>query len=284
MSPLLLCTDLDRTLLPNGAAPESPGARALFARLVRRPEVRLVYVTGRDRGRVERAIDTYDLPRPHLVVADVGTTIYDLRDGRWTRSIQWDDAIAADWAPQDHPALAAVLRDLDALSVQEPSRQGRFKLSYHVALGIDQPALDGVIAQRLTALGVRAARVWSIDEEAAVRLLDLVPACATKEHAVRFVGELLGISLADTVFAGDSGNDLPVLVSDIPAVLVANARPAVVAAVLQGADAAGTRDALYLAQGGWRGMNGCYAAGILEGLAHYHPGRVAAWLGDAVHP
>ena len=30
MRPLLLCTDLDRTLLPNGTAPESPRARALF--------------------------------------------------------------------------------------------------------------------------------------------------------------------------------------------------------------------------------------------------------------
>ena len=29
---LLLCTDLDRTLLPNGEQPESPPARALFAR------------------------------------------------------------------------------------------------------------------------------------------------------------------------------------------------------------------------------------------------------------
>ena len=30
---LLLCTDLDRTLLPNGEQPESPQARTLFARL-----------------------------------------------------------------------------------------------------------------------------------------------------------------------------------------------------------------------------------------------------------
>ena len=30
---LLLCTDLDRTLIPNGPQPESPGARAHFATL-----------------------------------------------------------------------------------------------------------------------------------------------------------------------------------------------------------------------------------------------------------
>ncbi|MFZ4666042.1 MAG: haloacid dehalogenase, partial [Prochlorotrichaceae cyanobacterium] len=28
---------------------------------------------------------------------------------------------------------------------------------------------------------------------------------------------------------------------------------------------------LYLARGGFLGMNGNYSAGILEGIAHYHP-------------
>ena len=53
---LLICTDLDRTLLPNGVQPESPGARRRFAALASRPEVTLVYVTGRHRALVEQAI------------------------------------------------------------------------------------------------------------------------------------------------------------------------------------------------------------------------------------
>jgi sucrose-6-phosphatase len=28
---------------------------------------------------------------------------------------------------------------------------------------------------------------------------------------------------------------------------------------------------LYCAQGGWRGLNGNYGAGILEGVAHFRP-------------
>jgi hypothetical protein len=28
---------------------------------------------------------------------------------------------------------------------------------------------------------------------------------------------------------------------------------------------------LYIARGGYNGMNGNYSAGILEGIAHYHP-------------
>ena len=56
---LLLCTDLDRTLLPNGEQPESPQARTLFARLAARPGVTLVYVTGRHRALVQAALDEY---------------------------------------------------------------------------------------------------------------------------------------------------------------------------------------------------------------------------------
>ncbi|MDH5258324.1 MAG: haloacid dehalogenase, partial [Gammaproteobacteria bacterium] len=55
MRRLLLCTDLDRTLLPNGRQPESEQARKLFGRLASRPEVTLVYVTGRDPVLVEDA-------------------------------------------------------------------------------------------------------------------------------------------------------------------------------------------------------------------------------------
>jgi hypothetical protein len=35
---------------------------------------------------------------------------------------------------------------------------------------------------------------------------------------------------------------------------------------------------LYIAQGGFLGMNGNYSAGILEGLAHYHP-YTREWMG-----
>lgn len=47
----LLCSDLDRTALPNG-----PQSGALFAVLAARPEVTLACVSGRDRYSVEQAI------------------------------------------------------------------------------------------------------------------------------------------------------------------------------------------------------------------------------------
>ena len=81
------------------------------------------------------------------------------------------------------------------------------------------------------------------------------------------------------MFAGDSGNDLPVLTSDVPAVLVHNAADNVREQALSDARAAGTLDQLYLAQGGFMGMNGNYSAGIVEGVIHYRP-DLENWLSN----
>ncbi|MDD5277589.1 MAG: HAD family hydrolase [Methylovulum sp.] len=86
-----------------------------------------------------------------------------------------------------------------------------------------------------------------------------------------------GFDNTNTVFAGDSGNDLPVLVSAVPSVLVANADAEVVQQAQTLTREQGTTAAFYLAQGGFLGMNGNYSAGILEGVAHYHP-DIQLWL------
>ena len=73
---LLICTDLDRTLLPNGSQPESSGARELFRRVTSDPSVSLAYVSGRHQQLVLDAIREYAIPWPDWVIADVGSTIY----------------------------------------------------------------------------------------------------------------------------------------------------------------------------------------------------------------
>jgi hypothetical protein len=63
----------------------------------------------------------------------------------------------------------------------------------------------------------------------------------------------------------------------LPSVLVANAGPEIYQQALQQAKNNGSQDMLYLAQGDFHGMNGNYAAGILEGLAHYYPHTKTWW-------
>jgi len=269
-SRLLLCTDLDRTLLPNGPQPESPTARLVLNRLAQRPEVTLAYVTGRHRKLVEKVIGLYQLPLPDYVITDVGTKLYRLEDGYWEVQTDWEEAIADDWGDLTYSDLADMFRGIRSLRIQENSKQNTHKLSYYVPLHTARDALMADMRERLEARGVRASLIWSVDEPAGIGLLDVLPARATKLQAIQFLANRLGFATRDIVYAGDSGNDLPVLASGIPSVLVANASPEVRKVAEEAARAAGWADRLYLARGGVLGMNGNYSAGILEGVAHYH--------------
>lgn len=271
MSPLLLCTDLDRTLIPNGREPESPGALERFRRFVAEQGVTLTYVSGRHRALVEQATRDFRLPLPDYVIGDVGTSLYRVREGSWIRASDWEEIIGAAWAGLDPGALAALFADLPELRPQEPEKQGRYKLSYYAPAVLDPEPLLARLRERLAQTQARASLVWSIDETAGIGLLDVLPEGATKYHALVYLMGLTGHDESTTLFAGDSGNDLEVLASGIPAVLVANGHPAVRSQAQRLAEERGCEDRLYHAVGAWGGMNGNYSAGILEGVAHFHP-------------
>ena len=267
----LICADLDRTLLPNGSEPESPEARPRFRRLASRPDVRVAYVSGRNRDQIASALGEYELPEPDFAIADVGATIYSVRDDGWHEWTSWNNRLATDWPPGTRERLRGSLRDLEDLIEQEDSRQGPFKLSYFVATGADPVTALARVRAAIVRSGAPAASVWSTDAVLEVGLLDVLPPSATKLHAIEHLMEGERIDHAHTVFAGDSGNDLSVLVSGVPSVLVANATGDVRAEAVRRSERAGTAWALYLPRGGLFGMNGNYAGGVLEGVAHFHP-------------
>ncbi|MEW8069887.1 MAG: HAD-IIB family hydrolase [Candidatus Thiodiazotropha sp.] len=268
---LLICTDLDRTLIPNGPQPESEGALERFKQLCASETVLLAYVSGRDQSLVRDAIANYSLPQPDYVIGDVGTSLYhvDTPDD-WSHQANWDEHISQDWQGRSHQDLKQLFADIPGLRLQEEAKQNRFKLSYYVSPDqAHQPILDEMDL-RLQREKVAASLVWSVDETVNIGLLDVLPERATKYHAIDFLRESLGYTLNETVFSGDSGNDMEVLISPIPAVLVANAQPEVRQKAQQLVDENGNGDSLYMAKGGFMAMNGNYSAGILEGAAHYH--------------
>jgi sucrose-6-phosphatase len=273
---LLICTDLDRTLLPNGTQPESPHARERFARFCQRGEVTLVYVSGRNKKLVEKAITCYRLPQPALVISDVGTMIYDLRNGDWHTLHEWEIEIAPDWNGMTSGDLSKLFHDIKSLNMQERDKQNIYKLSYYFSLHQDKNKLIEIIQQRLDQFEVNASLIWSVDDPAGVGLLDITPRSATKLHAIEFIRNRLGFSLEETIFAGDSGNDLPVLISPIQAILVANATESVREEALAGAQSSGTVGAIYFARGNSFG-NGNYSTGIIEGIIHYKP-ELLSWF------
>jgi hypothetical protein len=271
MNRLLLFTDLDRTLLPNGPQPESPDARPRFARLAAADGVRVAYVSGRGIGLVEEAVDRWNLPVPDLVIGDVGTTIASPAADGWHRWTTWDDRLAAAWAGLARADLMRSLSHLTALIPQGDIGQGRFKISYFTPAGPAGRETTGQARRILDDNGLQVNAVWSMDETQDRGLLDILPAPAGKRPAIEHVLQEWDIPRDRVMFAGDSGNDLDVLASHIPAVLVANARAEVRDEARELAAKTGNEAALHIAEGGPLGMNGNYAAGILDGVLHFHP-------------
>lgn len=274
---LLICTDLDRTLIPNGKQPESPQVRATFAQLIAHPGVTVAYVTGRHQALVEAAIAEYQLPTPDFAITDVGAALYKIEPSQWHPHQGWQSHIAADWQSKTSADISHLFADLEALTLQEPEKQNLYKLSYYYPLEQDVSALVKAVHGRLTQHQIAATIITSVDEAIAIGLLDILPQRASKLQAIEYLMAQEGYSLENTLFAGDSGNDLSVLTSPIKSVLVANARSQIKQEATQLAATAGNADSLYIAQGHWLGLNGNYSAGILEGAAYYFP-EVDGWL------
>ncbi len=268
---LLLCADMDRTAIPNGLQPEHPDARKRFAALCARPDVTLAYVTGRHKELVQDAIREWNLPEPDYAVTDVGTVIYRVAHGAWKERPEWAAEIGKDWKGKARADLLAVLGELPHVRLQEPEKQNPHKVSFYLSDAENADAVMRQMRERLDGAAVEAELIWSVDETEHVGLLDVLPRHATKRHAVEFLRQHLGYAPSEVVFAGDSGNDLSVMESAVPSVLVANATDEVKRRARELAEQSGHPSRLYIASGRYMDMNGYYAAGILEGIWHFMP-------------
>jgi len=268
---VLLCSDLDRTLIPNGVQEESANARGVFSQLAQHPELKLAYVSGRDKGLIQDAIKEYALPVPDYAVGDVGATIYEIKQGQWQYCQDWEQYISSDWNGFGREQLESLFSEIDTLQRQEDEKQNSYKLSYYVSMDSDKETLLEKMSKQLEKKSVKASLIWSIDEEKNVGLLDVLPLHATKYHAIQFLMSRHDFSEDNCVFAGDSGNDLPVLISGLQSVLVRNASDEVRNEAISALKSKGLEKNLYLARGDFMGLNGNYSAGVTEGLLHFIP-------------
>lgn len=274
---LLLCTDLDRTLIPNGPEAESPLARPFFRQLCNEPKLTLVYVSGRDKDLITVAIDEFNLPIPDYVISDVGSVIYEINNNIWSVFQQWSNTIALDWnkySPQD---IHNILSPITQLILQEPSKQNTHKLSYYLPLQHSHSTITHKIEHILTSKNINANIIWSIETIKNTGLIDILPASANKLTAIRWLAGNIDICENSILFAGDSGNDIDVINSSISSIIVANASNEFKSLALSISQAKHTESRLYVAQGMSDEMNGNYASGIIEGVCHYIP-EAEAWF------
>ena len=255
--PFLFATDLDGTLLPNTGKHAATGCLERTQALLNELRERgcpICFVTGRYLFLAKHGASVFRLARPDWWVCNVGTEIYHqdgTPDSVWLRRL----------GPElDRNALSLALQAIPKMAPQEGRKQGPHKFSWYYP----EPAswaLQLEILECIRAVREDLQLVGSVEESSGRALLDILPAAAGKAKAVAYLAEQHGVPPHRTFFAGDSGNDLDVVLSGVRGLLVGNTPEALkerarrLAAERKGAE-------LYCAEA-------YYGDGILEGLRYY---------------
>lgn len=199
-----------------------------------------VIATGRSLPEARRILADWGLPEPAVMMTSVGSEIW-RRDRRGSMTLCPDYAawIGEDWQPE---AIRDLLSGMPVAWQARPD-QRRWKISLFGSAAEAWAVQDALFDRGL------AARVVPSHG----RFIDILPQRAGKVGALSFEARRLGLTLADCVAAGDSGNDACMLAAAGRAIVVGNAWPE-----LRLAD----RPGLYRAAA-------AHAAGVAEGLAHF---------------
>lgn len=262
---------MDRTVIPNGHQKEASGARELFRQFCGMPTVTLAYVTGRHLALMSQAVKEYQLPLADYAITDVGTRIYHQKDSQWHPISAWEKEIDQDWQGIEATQIHHLVSEIKGISLQEFEKQNSHKISFYIDLQqLNEVSCLKQVKEQIAPLNIKTNLIWSIDETSNTGLLDILPPKANKLHAIEFLQSYLGYQTEEVVFAGDSGNDLEVLISSVQSVLVANATPELKEQALNLVKQRGTENQFYQAVN-TQGNDGNYSSGILQGVMHYLP-------------
>lgn len=262
----MLATDLDRTLLPNGHWQADTGAISLFNELTEKNNVCVVYVTGRNLDLTEQAILQYHVRYPDVLIGDVGTTIRKYKDGEWHFDDGWISHVRHSSPRWDNPAIKESLAGISGLTEQEAEHQNTFKQSYYVEHD-ERDAILQTVDERIKGLYDESI-IYSYDSQDHKGLLDVLPHSANKLTALEYLAEEYGTDKQHVVFCGDSGNDIFPLTAGFLGVLVRNADEQLVQQV-NSQKQINNDLKLYFAKGNFKGLNGYYTSGVIEGAYHY---------------
>lgn len=258
--PKILATDLDGTLIP---LPENPTNRTdlqTLDQLLTTHKVKLVFVTGRHLASIEKVIEQEKLPTPNWIIGDIGTSIYRRTNGGTYELLDaYQDHLAEISFPLEN--LRERLASNPKLRLQEPEKQGRFKLSYYTDLD-DLPDLVRDLDAMLHEEGIAGTLIHSVDPFTHGGLIDFLPEKASKAYAMDWWQQHVGVPREEIVYAGDSGNDLAAFLAGYRTIVVRNTQPPIPRTVFDAHR-----------QNGWRNRFFYSAApatsGVLEGCRYF---------------
>jgi len=263
---MILATDLDRTLLPNGSE-HNDKALPEFFDVVKDKKLTLVYVTGRDFTLFKEAKKKFGIKNPNFLIGDVGTKMYKKEGEEMKEDLLWTEYIKENTPEWNIKKIKESIGSRQGLKLQEKEKQNDFKLSYYVTDLSQKHEIISYIKQYLNT-HLNTALIYSVDPIKNVGLVDILPKIATKVTALEFLRARLGLEKEDIIYAGDSGNDILPLTNGYKSILVKNTRDEVKQEVLCKAKEKGTEKNIYIAKG-TDNSSGNYSSGILEGLKYF---------------
>lgn len=260
--PRVLASDLDGTLIPLPDRDDNVRDLDRLRDRIDAADVTLVFVTGRHIRSIRQAMHESDLPRPHWIIGDVGTSLYepDNADG-WQPVAAYVEHLTEIVAPLPIDELRRELETVDGLRIQEEEKLGPFKLSFYV----DPANLDDRVAhvgEWLTSRDAPYSHIGSVDPFMGHGLIDLLPRGVSKAYALRWWSDHAGHDEAEIVFAGDSGNDLAAFEAGYRTIVVGNADRTLAERVEVHHRTSGWTDRLHL-------PDAHATSGVLAGAEHF---------------
>lgn len=239
----VLATDLDGTFLGGSAADR----QALYDWIeAHRSSVGLVFVSGRDPAFIHQLCGSGEVPWPEYVIGDVGTTIAHVAPDRTIAPItDLERQIAERWR-DGGDRVRSTLESAPGLTLQPTD------FRYRVSYDYDPDQFDPTTTATVEAMGFD---VLISDN----RFFDVLPQGVSKGPSLLRLLDHLNIPQTQVLAAGDTLNDLSMLVAGTPAVAVGGSEPPLLSALPDAAH-------IYRAEG-------VGTAGIFEAIAHFelHP-------------
>ncbi|NND97631.1 MAG: HAD-IIB family hydrolase [Pirellulaceae bacterium] len=234
----LIITDLDNTLTGDD---DSLGE---FVDLIRSNDnIGFGVATGRRLDGALALIEKLGLPRPDLLDSGAGTRLHYgenlTPDGSWHKSIGYA------WKPDE---IRRVMETIPGCCPQTEEHQAQFKLSYQIDPDIC-PSVSS-IKKSLREAGLRARVILSLGI-----YLDVIPVRGGSDFSMRHVLWKWGFAPERVLVAGDSENDVGMLLGRTLGVVVGNHAPEL--------ERLRSRPRIYFAEAS-------NAAGILEGIRYYN--------------
>ncbi|WP_260858064.1 HAD family hydrolase [Bacillus sp. FJAT-22090] len=201
----VLATDLDGTLVGDNSA--------LCALLQHFEEsslqIALVYITGRHLASASTLILEEKLPKPDVLITDIGTAIY--TSPSLSEEKAWTEKMKSNWDPNE---IIKISEKFPLLKRQALPTDDRISFTIHQNEEIVKEFKNALFENNIPHKFVYSSN----------RDVDILPLNSGKGEALVYTLQNYFKDNVQILIAGDSGNDLDMLSLDYPSVVVGNAQ------------------------------------------------------------